>query len=101
MRKKGAFILVFILIFVSSLSGVLAWVDNSSLYQEVDGCNILNTTGANYKLIGNVSSTENCFTISAQDIILDCAGNWITYSTEGTEMTYGILTQQLNATIKN
>ena len=44
---------------------------------------------------------DTCFTISNQNITLDCAGNWITYSTGGAINTYGVYTNQFNSTIKN
>ena len=71
--KKGLILCFFIFLF--SLSGVFAWADNTSLYQEVDGCNLLNTTGATYVLTGNVTSTATCFNITQQNITLDCNGN--------------------------
>ncbi len=97
--KKGIILILFVCLV--SVSFISAWADNTSAYQEVDGCNLLNTTGANYVLTGNVTSTGNCFNITAQNITLDCAGKWITYSTGGAASTYGIYTNQFNSTIKN
>src|SRR5574344_408473 len=98
MGDKKIFVFVSLICLIGLAS---AWADNTSSYQEVDGCNLLNTTGANYVLTGNVSSTGTCFTVNAQNITLDCAGNWITYSTGGASSTYGVYTNQFNTTIKN
>lgn len=53
--EKGVILILFVSLV--SLSFASAWADNGSLYQEVNGCNLLNTTGANYVLTGNVTST--------------------------------------------
>ena len=97
--KKGIILILFVCLV--SVSFISAWADNTSSYQEVDGCNLLNTTGANYVLTGNVTSTATCFTFNAQNITLDCNGSWITYSTGGAGSTYGVYTNQFNTTIKN
>ncbi len=54
-----------------------------------------------YTLQNNVSSNETCFTITAQNVTLDCNGNWINYSTSGTGYTHGIYATQNSTTIKN
>jgi parallel beta-helix repeat protein len=64
-------------------------------------CGTLSTAYGNYTLISNVSSTETCFTITGENITLDCQNNWITYSIEGKAGQYGIYIQAFNATIKN
>ncbi|MFH1276578.1 MAG: right-handed parallel beta-helix repeat-containing protein [Candidatus Woesearchaeota archaeon] len=46
------------------------------------------TVDTNLILTQNVSSTANCFTISAPDLTLDCAENWIYYGTTG--IGYGV-----------
>ena len=93
---------ILIIVFGISFIGLAsAWADNGNPTQNVDGCNLLNTTGATYTLTGNVSSTGTCFTISSQNITLDCTGNWITYSTGGAINTPGVYTNQFNSTIKN
>ncbi len=64
-------------------------------------CGVLSEAGQTYTLTSNVNSTGTCFNITAQNITLDCAGNWITYSTGGAANTYGIVTNKFNSTIKN
>jgi hypothetical protein len=62
----------------------------------------LSTAGATYTLTSNVTSTGTCFTISNQNIILDCNGYWINYSTNGNDGNYGVYAlNQFNITIKN
>jgi parallel beta-helix repeat protein len=64
-------------------------------------CGDLSTAGATYTLTSNVTSIGTCFTISAQNIILDCNNNWITYSTGGGANTYGVYINQPYTTIIN
>ena len=66
----------------NSTTGILvAQVASFSNYttQGQSGCGILNA--GDYILTTNVSSTGTCFTINASNIILDCAGYKINYST--------------------
>lgn len=67
----------------------------------IGACTTLSNAGTTYTLTSNVTSTGTCFTISAQNITLDCNNNWITYSTGGATFTYGIATDQFNTTIEN
>lgn len=97
--RKGRIGLV--VVFVLFIGFVSAWDDNSSSYQEVDGCNVLNTTHATYVLTDNVSSIGTCFNITAQNITLDCDGFSINYSVLGSEKTYGVYSNKSLTTIKN
>ncbi len=61
-------------------------------------CGLLSTTTT---LVSSVSSTSTCFHINASNIILDCSGYTITYSTAGT-LGYGINNSGYsNITIQN
>ncbi len=64
-------------------------------------CQDLNTTGAYYTLMNDITGiTGDCFTISANDITLDCMGHSITggdYYTEGIKVGNAVS----GATIKN
>jgi parallel beta-helix repeat protein len=64
-------------------------------------CGTLDSAGSTYILIQNVSSSGTCFTITAQNITLDCNNYQINYSINGTDNQYGIYTDQFNTTVKN
>jgi surface protein/parallel beta-helix repeat protein len=64
-------------------------------------CGTLAIANTIYNLTSNVSSQGTCFTISAQNVTLDCQGNWITYSINGNAYTYGIYSDKFNTTIMN
>jgi len=64
-------------------------------------CQILSTPNQIYTLTENVTSTGTCFTISAENITLDCNNYWINYSTSGSTSNYGVYANQFNTTIKN
>jgi len=49
----------------------------------IDSCQTLSSNGT-YVLTDNVSSDGTCFTISANDVTLDCAGHTITYAQTST-----------------
>jgi len=53
------------------------------------GCMELDQVGLSYTLNTNALSTTTCYTISANDITLDCNGKEINYSSDGT-LGYGI-----------
>jgi len=88
---------IFILLLLSmiEISFVSAWSDDSTLTQNVDGCNELNTTDAVYTLTQNVSSTDTCFNITANNITLDC-NNYEINST-----LYGVYSEYNLTTVKN
>jgi len=52
-------------------------------------------------LNSNVSVNGTCFTVTANNVTLDCNNSWITYSIGGLANTYGVVTTQFNTTIKN
>jgi parallel beta-helix repeat protein len=66
----------------------------------ISTCTTLSASGK-YMLTSNVTSTGTCFTISAENVTLDCNNNWIIYSTAGAADTYGIYTNRANIVIKN
>jgi hypothetical protein len=54
-----------------------------------------------YILDRDVSSGVTCFTVSANDVTIDCAGHTITYSTDGGADTRGVYSWRSNTTVKN
>jgi hypothetical protein len=52
-----------------------AWSDEGTLFQNVTDCGTLNTTNAVYTLQNPVNSTVTCFSITANNVTLDCQ-NW-------------------------
>ncbi|MGV8171150.1 MAG: BspA family leucine-rich repeat surface protein [Candidatus Woesearchaeota archaeon] len=64
-------------------------------------CSNLTVAGAYYKLLNNVSSSNTCFRILAQNVTLDCQGNWISYTGDGSINAYGLITEQYNITVQN
>ncbi|MCX8194903.1 MAG: LamG domain-containing protein, partial [Candidatus Micrarchaeota archaeon] len=65
----------------------------------VTSCGTLNDAGRTYILIQSVNSSSTCFSISAANITLDCAG----YNVTGTNSagSYGISITSVNATVRN
>ena len=59
------------------------------------------TLTESYTLESNVSSTGNCFTIESNNIVLDCDGYYINYSTAGTSGNGVYVTGSNNVTIKD
>ena len=70
------------------------------LNAEVTGCQPLSIANTEYILSQNVTSTGTCFTVTAQNVTLNCAGYAVNYSTNGT-VGYGVFTNQFNTTVKN
>ena len=69
---------------------------------DVSACGTsLNSAGATYDLINNISSTGTCLSASAENITLDCHGYKVTYGTNGNQYDYGIQSEYNNITIKN
>ncbi len=63
-------------------------------------CGVLSTAGATYTLAANYSiNGSTCFTVSAANITLDCAGYSITGN--NSTSTYGVYSTQSNTTIQN
>jgi len=64
-------------------------------------CGELNIENSSYKLYNNVSSNGTCFTITANNVTIDCMGFEINYSADGT-LGYGVYSNLVNRTkIKN
>jgi parallel beta-helix repeat protein len=75
--------------------------DTGALSQTVSDCGILNTSNAVYTLNQSVTNTRGCFNITASNVVLDCAGFTINYSSNGT-IGYGIhVINRNNITIQN
>ncbi len=66
----------------------------------IDGCATLGTANTEYTLNQSVNSTGTCFTVTAENVTLDCAGYEMNYSHDGT-VGYGVYTDQFNTTVKN
>jgi len=62
-------------------------------------CRELNETGMTYNMTGDISSNTTCFTATAANVALDCAGFSITGN--NSTGTYGIYSNKANTTIKN
>ena len=67
---------------------------------DISQCMTLNSSDT-YILNESVNSTGTCFTITTDNVTLDCQGNTITYSLSGADDTHGITTTDYNITIKN
>ena len=61
---------------------------------EIGGCGTLDAENETYTLNQSVSSSGTCFTITAKNVTLDCDNYNITFSTDGTDNEYGIVTDQ-------
>jgi len=74
--------------------------EESSLVEYVSDCGILNETGETYILTQDINTSNTCFNIIADDIILDCNNHLIAGT--GSAFSYGIqLSGGTNKTIKN
>ncbi len=67
---------------------------------EISACGTLNIENAVYTLTQDVNSTGTCFTISANNVTLDCQGYEINYSSLGS-VGYGIYSTANFTTIRN
>ena len=66
-----------------------------------DECGTISSPGT-YTLNASVSASGTCFTIDSDDVILDCNGFDIVYSTGGVTQTRGVfITSVNNVTVKN
>lgn len=70
------------------------------LVNGLSACGPLNTPGV-YTLTQDVSSTSTCFTVGAAGVILNCAGYFINYSTDGSSGSAFYSSGFSDATIKN
>ncbi|MBR9677413.1 PGF-pre-PGF domain-containing protein [Candidatus Woesearchaeota archaeon] len=76
--------------------------DISPVSLNINSCDNLNFQGTLYNLTSNVSSTSNCFNVTADSITLDCKGYTIDYGTGGVLLGYGIEASNIDTlTIKN
>jgi len=66
----------------------------------IDSCQTISSSGT-HALTDDVSSDGTCFTISANDVTLDCAGHTITYATSALGYGIEIYPGRNHATIKN
>jgi len=80
------FILSLAIIFLNSISTVNAG--------EIDSCQTLSSANTVYTLNQTVNSSGTCFTISGENITLDCAGYTINYSVGGGANQYGVYSTQ-------
>ncbi|MBS3175127.1 right-handed parallel beta-helix repeat-containing protein [Candidatus Woesearchaeota archaeon] len=63
---------------------------NGFIDPDQSACGTLSTENAKYTLTQSVSSTGTCFTIGANNIVLDCNGYIVNYSTNGISNNYGV-----------
>lgn len=69
---------------------------------DINSCQTLNTANTFYNLTQNVSSVGTCFTISANNITLECRGNYVTYGNTAGTMGNGLyLNAYSNLTVNN
>ncbi|OIO27083.1 hypothetical protein AUJ14_00450 [Candidatus Micrarchaeota archaeon CG1_02_55_22] len=66
---------------------------------ELSQCGVLSAPNARYTLASNVSSNDYCFNVTAANVTLDCAGNWINYSF--VSRGEGVSSRSFNTTITN
>ncbi len=72
----------------------------SSIDPDISECGNLNSANGIYTLSQDVTADGNCFTISNENITLDCNGYSINYSYSGAD-GYGVISTSINSTIKN
>ena len=101
--KKGAKVSIFLLVVFSliSLVAVLMSVGFGGATTPLSSCGTLSTPGETYVLANNILNVAGtCFTITANDIVLDGAGFTISGDRAGND--YGIdATGRVGLTIKN
>ena len=67
----------------------------------INQCNNTLDTSGIYVLNESVNSTGTCFTITTENVTLDCNGSTIIFSINGSDSTYGVYTNKFNITITN
>jgi metallophosphoesterase (TIGR03768 family) len=73
-----------------------------TILADVNECRKLNTTNAVYALTQDVSSTGDCFEITADNVTLDGKGHSIAYGDQDSTSTfYGVYSDHDHTTIKN
>jgi hypothetical protein len=100
MKNINLFIIVITALFLITLPGVLAWSDDSSPTQNVDGCGDMTTDGAVYTLTANIISNSTCFNITENNIYLDMAGFNITADVPDSGSSGIIIDSKNNITIE-
>ena len=83
-----------------SKTSVLTNFKDSYLDPSVSACGTLNTANTVNTLNQSVNTTGTCFTVSAQNVTIDCQGYVINYSSDGT-VGYGVNSAVYNTTVKN
>ncbi len=63
---------------------------NGFIDPDQNACGSLSTTNSLYTLTQSVTSTGTCFTIGADNVILNCNGYNVNFSTNGIQGNYGI-----------
>lgn len=101
LEDENAQMKVFIVVVLAVLFSGIYFFNFIGASTNVSSCQTLSVAGETYVLTNNVSSNGTCFTISAANITLDCAGYAINYSINGSPSNYGIYTNQFNTTINN
>jgi hypothetical protein len=69
--------------------------------EEIEFINCSNNVAANITLNQNLNSTGTCFTVTGDNVTIDCAGYTITYGTGDGANDYGVLTNSVRSTVKN
>jgi parallel beta-helix repeat protein len=86
---------------VTNYTNIFATIKLNKNPLELIDCWTLSASGETYNLSMNVNSSGTCFTVTGQNIVLDCLGYSINYSTGGAAYTYGVYSDQYNTTIRN
>jgi nitrous oxidase accessory protein len=73
---------------------------NADIDPIISGCGTLNVGNREYVLDQDVSSAGTCFTISAENVVLNCNGHTINFSVEGSA-GYGVYSTEDATTVEN
>ena len=71
---------------------------NVNALTNLTACGLLSISGEYYNLLNNVSAAGDCFTVTAQNVTLDCKGFGINFTGN---VVSGIITSKYNTTIQN
>ncbi|MFA5108590.1 MAG: right-handed parallel beta-helix repeat-containing protein, partial [Candidatus Micrarchaeia archaeon] len=81
-------------------NSTLGWWYNNIHIQYISACQVISESNAAMELTASVSvNGSTCFTISAQNVSLNCAGYTITGN--NTTATYGVYSNQINTSVRN
>jgi parallel beta-helix repeat protein len=75
-------------------------IDVPLVFGSVTSCGTLDKEGTTYVLQNNVSSTDTCFNVTAENITINCNGYEINYSHNGT-LGYGVYSNQDRTNVTN